>query len=67
MSTLAIVISSIVFIVSSIFVIYGATIQYSYLKDESYFEYLWFIAMDWVLICGAGVGLLICLPILVFL
>lgn len=58
---------SLIFIIGSILIIYGSSIQHKYLKDESFFEYLWFILMDWLIIGCVGIGLCICLPILILL
>ena len=61
-----IILTILIFSISSIFIIYGSIIQHSYIKEESFFEFLWFITMDYIIICIVGIGCFICLPILLF-
>lgn len=67
MSLIAIISSSIIFVLSSYFTIIDSIQEHKYLKDFDMFSYLWFISMDWILICGCGIGLCICMPILIFI
>jgi len=67
MSTLSIILSIVIFILSSIYVIRFSIKEFEYLKDDSMIEYIWYIIMNHIIICGMGVGLFVCVPILLYL